>query len=282
MRRLRHHNSEASSAAMVAGRTVVVLAVLATLAVVGSACATSADSGPETGHSANGRELTGQITVSAAASLTEAFTRIRDDFVKANPAVKVVINFGSSGQLAAQIQAGAPVDVAAFADTDPMDAIEVAGLVSGTSKTFARNKLVIVTKPGNPQKISKLADLADVGVVSLCNDNAPCGKFADQILDDAGVSVPTTRITRAQDAKATLTAVSEGDAIAGIVYATDASTAGGKVVTVPIPDADNVMAEYTVAKIADSANTRLAAAFVDYVLGAKGQAVLKEFGFMAP
>ncbi len=106
--------------------------------------------------------------MSAAASLTEAFTTIKDDFVDANPGATVTINFGSSGTLATQITEGAPADVAAFADQAPMTTLDDAGLLAAPAQVFARNQLVIVTQPGNPKGITSLADLATVGTVSLC------------------------------------------------------------------------------------------------------------------
>ncbi|MGB6058977.1 MAG: molybdate ABC transporter substrate-binding protein [Microthrixaceae bacterium] len=224
--------------------------------------------------------LSGAVTVSAAASLTEVFTRIRTEFQAENPGTKLELNFGSSGQLSAQIGEGAPVDVAAFADTTPMDALANASLLDGGARTFARNKLVIVTKADNPEGIRGLADLANVGVISLCNDNAPCGKFADRVLANASVVIDQSKVTRGQDVKATLGAVTRGDAVAGIVYATDAASAKD-VDTITIPDDLNVIADYPIAVAKDSDHPRLARAFVDYVLGERGQAVLSEFGFLA-
>ena len=88
---------------------------------------------------------------------------------------------------------------------------------------------MIVTKPGNPEKIKTLADLANVRTVSLCGETVPCGKYAAQILQTAGVTIPETKVTRGQDVKATLAAVSPGDADAAIVYVTDAKAAGSAV-----------------------------------------------------
>ena len=227
-------------------------------------------------------KATGAITVSAAASLTEAFTTIKEDFVTANPDVTVTINFGSSGQLATQIQGGAPADVAAFADETPMKTLSDGDLLAAPAEIFARNQLIIVTKPGNPNGITTLADLATAGTISLCGSTAPCGKFADQILATAGITIPTTSISRGQDVKATLTAVTEGDAEAAIVYVTDAKAAGTTVDTVDIAEADNVVARYPIAVIAATQNAEAAQAFQDYVLGEQGQAVLKDAGFLAP
>lgn len=227
-------------------------------------------------------KLSGSIVVSAAASLTGSFTTIKEQFVAAHPGTNVTINFGSSGTLSTQIQEGAPVDVAAFADTAPMKTLEDGSLLAGPSKVFARNKLTIVTKAGNPASIHGLADLATAGVISLCVETAPCGKFGAQILAHAGVTIPATSITRGADVKATLGAVTEGDAVAGIVYVTDAASVGERVATVDIDEADNVVANYPIAVVGASANRPLAEAFEAYVLAAGGQSALRKSGFLAP
>jgi molybdate transport system substrate-binding protein len=256
---------------------------VAALAIVVGGCSSGDDSSSATSTTATtAPALTGAVTVSAAASLTEAFTTIKDDFVDANPGATVTINFGSSGQLATQITEGAPADVAAFADQAPMTTLDDAGLLAAPAQVFARNQLIIVTQPGNPKGITSLADLATVGTVSLCAEMAPCGKFADQVLQQAGVTIPAGSITRGPDVTATLTAVTEGDAEAGIVYVTDADAAGDKVGTVEIAEADNVVATYPIAVIRATTNQSAAEAFQDYVLGPEAQGVLMDAGFLAP
>jgi len=260
------------------------IAMLAALAfVVGcSSDSEGASSGDAASTTTSDASVSGTIIVSAAASLTDSLTTIRDDFVADHPDAEVTINFGSSGALATQIQDGAPADVAAFADITPMTALEDADLLAAAPKIFARNQLVIVTKPGNPAGITGLADLASVGVVSLCVDTAPCGKFADQVLADAGTAIPETSVSRGTDVKSTLTAVTEGDAVAGIVYVTDAESVAPQVETVEIPESDNVVASYPIAVVQATASAELAEAFEAYVLSDKGQVVLAKAGFLAP
>ena len=226
--------------------------------------------------------VTGAVTVSAAASLTEAFTRIKDDFTAAEQGVTVTINFGSSGQLATQIRAGAPADVAAFADEAPMATLSDSDLLATPPKVFALNRLVVVTKPGNPGKVRSLKDLATVGTVALCAETAPCGRFAGRALQKAEVTIPPTSITRGPDVKATLTAVTEGDADAAVVYLTDARAAGAKVTTVELPDSENVVAGYPIAVTRAAGSPSAARAFEEYVLGPEGRAVLRRAGFGLP
>ena len=264
-------------------RLVAVLGVLA-VAALAAACGPDGSSATDATSAGDGDRtaLRGSITVSAAASLTEVFTAIADDFEAANPGATVAVNFGSSGTLATQIEDGAPVDVAAFADEVTMGELADQGLVAGPSEIFATNQLVIVTEPGNPRDITSLADLADAGTISLCAATAPCGRFAEQVLADARVAIDASAVTRGEDVKTTLGAVTEGDAEAAIVYVTDARVAGDGVDTVTIPADDNVIARYPIAVVDETSDEALARAFVAYVLGPEARAVLDEAGFQAP
>lgn len=258
-----------------------VFAACIALVLVLAGCS-SGDDEPTTTAAADGPEVAGEITVSAAASLTEAFTAIGEEFEAANPGTDLTFNFGSSVALATQIVEGAPTDVAAFADVMPMDTLAGRELLVKAPEVFARNQLVIVTPPDDTGGVESLADLADAGTVALCVDTAPCGRFADQLLADAGVELPADRVTRGQDVKATLTAVTEGDADAAIVYVTDAEAAGERVDTVEIPEAADLVADYPIAALSTSGNVELAEAFVAFVLAPGGRAVLEEAGFLAP
>jgi molybdate transport system substrate-binding protein len=222
----------------------------------------------------------GEITVAAAASLTEAFTAVGEAFGEADPGAEVTFTFDSSSTVATQVEEGAPIDVVATADTATMGRLADGDLVDGEPSAFAGNELVIVTRPGNPEGITGLADLADVGTISLCGEEVPCGAYAAEALGAAGVEVPESSVTRGQDVKATLTAVTEGDAAAGIVYATDAAAAGDAVEVVDVPDEVDVVAEYPIAVVADTDDADLAEAFVAFVLGEQGQAILVEHGFL--
>ena len=224
----------------------------------------------------------GSITVSAAASLTEAFGAIGAKFQKTHHGTTITFNFGSSSTLVTQIQGGAPADVYASADLTNMDKLVTTGKVSTSPTIFARNQLMIAVKPGNPKSIKTVADLRTVGIVSLCNATVPCGVYAANVMKRAGVAIPEGKITRGVDAKATLAAVSPGDADAALVYATDVRAAGKAVQGVTIPDAQNAVAVYPIAPLASTRNLRLAKAFVAYVVSPAGQKILARFGFRAP
>ena len=249
------------------------------LAVLGfGACREAQDARPS--PSSTAPRLEGTITVSAASSLTDVFTRIGAQFTRAHPGARGTFNFGSSAVLATQIQQGAPVDTFASADTTTMSNLAGAGLLSGAPHVFARNRLVIVTPPGNPRGIRGLADLADAGTVALCAATAPCGRYAAQVLAAAGVAIPEASVTRGVDARATIASVTTGDADAAVVYVTDAAAAGAAVSTVRIPDAVNAIAVYPIATLRGARAPSVSRAFVAALLSRRSQAVLRKAGFL--
>jgi molybdate transport system substrate-binding protein len=210
------------------------------------------------------------INVFAASSLTDAFTALGEQFEAAHPGSEIEFNFGSSSDLVTQIDEGAPVDVFASADEANMQK------VADESVVFARNRLAIAVEPGNPLGIEGLEDLADADVkVVLCASEAPCGKYADQILESAGVEV--TPVSREANVRDTLGKIGEADA--AIVYVTDVR-ANDAIEAIEIPDDQNVITTLPIVALDDS---EIADAFVDYVTSADGQAILTEdFGFLAP
>lgn len=251
-------------------RAVVGLAVVALCSACGN--------GPSAASRPSG--LTGTITVFAASSLTSAYTAIGKDFQKAHPGTMVKLSFGGSSTLVAQIQQGAIGDVFASADQPNMQKAVDAGLVAGAPTIVAHNRLEIVVEAGNPKHIAGLSDLAHSGlVVILCAPAVPCGRYATQALQKAGVSV--TPASQETDVKAVVSKVALGEADAGIVYVTDLKAAGAAVQGVEIPTDQNVVADYPVAVLKDSQNAPLANAFVSYLLGA-GQPTLARYGFTSP
>jgi molybdate transport system substrate-binding protein len=222
------------------------------------------------------------ITVSAAASLSKAYTELGKQFEKANPSIKVRFNFASTSSLVSQIQSGAPTDVFAAADLTSFDKLLASGNVVKSPKVFARNSMQLIVKPSNPLGISSVADLEKASVVSLCAKTVPCGVYATTVLSRYGVVIAESKITRGVDATATLNAVSTGDADAAIVYATDALSAKKSVSVISIPGGKNVNAMYGIGSIRGSKNSKQAEAFVQFVVSPAGQKVLKTFGFLAP
>ena len=261
-------------------RWVGTLAVIAALFSVGTAVPALADRASVPAATTKATKLSGSITVSAAASLQEVFTQMGKDFQAKNKGTTIVFNFAASSTLAQQIQGGAPADVFASADGANMQKVVTTGQVTAKPVDFTANLLTIVVKKGNPSNVTSLADLPKLGTISLCAPAVPCGKYATQMFAQDGITIPATKVTLGQDVKATLEAVSTGDADAGIVYVTDAKSAGGSVTQVRIPASLNVLAVYPIAPIATSRNSALANAWVQYVLSPAGKKTLLKFGFL--
>lgn len=249
------------------------MAVLAIAALLAGAC---------------GDEGTGdrrELTVSAAASLTAAFTDIGSAFEDATPGVAVVFSFGPSDGLATQINEGAHVDVFASASPTWMDAVEQDGSgVSGRAE-FARNRLAIVVPAENPAGIEGIDDLtADDVQLVIAAEGVPAGDYARQIFESAGIADAALAnvVSNEEDVKLVVTKVLLGEADAGIAYVTDVTPdVADRIALVEIPDQVNVIATYPIAVVSDSPDAGLAGEFVDYVLG-PGQDVLAGYGFLPP
>lgn len=220
------------------------------------------------------------LTVFAAASLTEVFTDLERRFEQAHDGIDVRLNLAGSSRLAQQIAEGAPADVFASADTEPMAGLEQEGLLAGPATPFATNTLTIAVPRGNPAGITGLTDLADPGVtVVVCAPAVPCGAAAKRVQRLAGVTLrPASEET---DVRSVLTKVEVGEADAGLVYATDV-TASGRVEAVTFPEAAEVVNTYPVAVLADAAEAAPARWFVDLVLSEEGRRSLREAGFGLP
>lgn len=231
------------------------------------------------------------LTVFAAASLTESFGELGKMFQAQHPGATVVFNFAGSQQLVQQLAQDAPADLFASANKTQMQAAVDAGRVAADSvQTFVRNRLVVVTPADNPAGLASFADLAKPGLkLVLAAPEVPVGQYAQQFLELAGQdpslgpdfagSVTQNVVSYEENVRAVLSKVVLGEADAGIVYATDAASAGDKVNTLPIPDTLNVIATYPLASVANSAQAELAAQFIALVLSPEGQAVLARHGF---
>jgi molybdate transport system substrate-binding protein len=226
-------------------------------------------------------QASAKIVVLAAASLKAAFTQISEQFKAENPNNRVDFEFAGSSELATQLTQGATADVFASADTAQMDTVAKAGLLAGNPANFASNTLVIVTAPGNPKKIGSLADLARPGLtVVICQKPVPCGSATQRIEDSTGVRLnPVSEELSVTDV---LNKVTTGQADAGLVYVTDARSAGSKVATVNFPEAAGAVNVYPIAVLQKAPQPTLAQKFVAMVTGDPGQNILAQSGFAKP
>lgn len=225
--------------------------------------------------------VSGDVVVFAAASLTESFTQIGEDFEASNPDVAVTFNFGASSALAQQIVSGAPAGVFASASPATMAQVTEGGDADGEPTVFVQNRLQIAVPAGNPGDVSGLANFADEDLtIALCAEQVPCGAAALRAFEAAGIAPAPD--TLEQDVKATLTKVELGEVDAALVYRTDVIAAGDTVEGMEFPEAGQAVNDYPIVTLAAAPNAETAQAFVDYVLSQDGQQVLADAGFDGP
>jgi molybdate transport system substrate-binding protein len=225
-------------------------------------------------------DVSGEVVVFAAASLTDAFTVLGEEFTDQHPDTSVTFSFAASSELAGQVIEGAPADVFASADVVNMTKAVDADAIDGGPVTFATNRPTIVVAPGNPEGIESVSDLARPDlIVVVCAPEVPCGSYASEVFDAAGVAV--TPDSYEENVRAVVTKVALGEADTGIAYETDTAD-DDRIAGVPLPDEIDVVAEYPIAATAEAPNAVAGRAFVEYTLGADGQAILAQFGFGAP
>jgi molybdate transport system substrate-binding protein len=236
---------------------------------------------PAGGCSRNAAAAKHEAVVFAAASLTAPFEAAKKAFEGAHPGVELVMNFAGTQQLIAQVRAGEAVDVFASADMPSMQKLVDAKETRSPPVVFARNRLVIVTAPGNPKGILSLADLGKPELrVVLCSPEVPAGRYAAEALARAKVMVQSA--SDEPSVKAVVSKVQLGEADAGIVYITDAASAGSKVGSVAIPDEHNVVATYPIAVLSVGRNPKVGEQFVAFVMSPGGQEILHAAGFQIP
>ncbi len=224
---------------------------------------------------------TGDLTVFAAASLTESFTSLGESFEQANPGVTVAFNFAGSSALATQINEGAPADLFAAASPSTMQTVVDAGSAAGEREIFATNTLQIAVPPGNPAGITGLADFANADLtIALCAVEVPCGSAAEEAFAAAGVRPAPD--TLEQDVKAALSKVVLGEVDAALVYRTDVVAAGDGVEGVEFPESADAVNDYPISVLTEAPNSEAAQAFLNYVRSDEGQQVLSDAGFGSP
>ncbi len=230
------------------------------------------------------RQPVGEITVSAAASLRDAFGEI-GKLYESRTSTRVNFNFGASGALQKQIESGAPVDVFASAGRPQMDALATQGLIEPeTRRDFARNTLVLVVPANSVSSVKAFTDLGNAKVTKLAVGNpktVPVGQYAEQSLTRLGLwQQLQPHLILAEDVRQVLDYVTRGEVDAGIVYASDVRTAENKVRTVanaPGDSHDPIL--YPLAVVRASKYQEAARAFAETVVSDEGQRILEKYGF---
>jgi molybdate transport system substrate-binding protein len=227
------------------------------------------------------------LTVSAAASLTNAFKDLGPIFEAANPGTQVVFNFGASGALLQQIaRGGAPVDVFVSADQETMDQAQSLGLVQAARRRdFVSNALVVIvpaTAANPPKAVSDLTQASYRRIAIGLPASVPVGRYTRGVLEGAGLwGAIEPKMVAANNVRQALDYVARGEVDAGFVYSTDAAIMADKVkVALTVPTQRPIL--YPAAPIAASANAAMAGKFVDYLQSAPAQVVLARHGFGKP
>ena len=227
-----------------------------------------------------------ELTVSAAASLTNAFQDIGKAYEKTHLADKVRFNFGASGSLLQQIARGAPVDVFASADLETMDRADKQNLIERDTRTnFASNRLVLVVPAKSSMSLAGLGDLQKAEVQRIAigiPDSVPVGRYTRGVLGAAKLWEPLQpKMIFAQNVRQCLDYVARGEVDAGFVYATDALAAASKV-KVALEVAVDKPILYPIAAVKGNGSERVARRFVEFVRSPAGQEILGRYGFAAP
>ena len=223
------------------------------------------------------------LTVSAAASLTQAFQDIGAQFESQNPGTKVKFNFGASGALMQQIANGAPVDVFASADTDTMDKAVAKGVVAAVDvKVFTTNKLVVIVPIQSKTALQQLADLKkpDIKRIAMGTPaSVPAGHYAQGSLEKAGLwSEVKDKIINTTNVRQALDYVSRDEVDAGFVYASDAQLMQDKI-KVAMQVTTLTPIQYPIAPVMGSANKNLSVKFIQFLQSPLAQATLRKYGF---
>lgn len=269
---------------MRAGILVVAFVLLLASAGCGGASGESSE-----GTSGSSGRMERELTVFAAASLTNAFEELGENFEEENPDAEVTFNFTSSSTLATQITQGAPADVFASADEAQMENVANEDLLSGEPEIFATNREVVVVPGENPANIEEFGDLSQPGIrLVLALDEVPVAEYAEEILSNAAEeygpefeeAVLENVVSREEDVRASVNRVVIGDADATFGYESDVTPdIRGEVEVVEIPENLQVVPTYPIAVLEGAENEELARAWVDLVLSKDGQTVLEEWGF---
>ncbi len=278
-----------SAAAMIS--VAATTSAVSTKTAATTTVATTSSSATAEATSATGT-ATGEVVVYAAASLTEPFNQIKTELEKANPGLKITYSFGGSNTLRTQLEQGAKADVFASANQTEMDNALKASLVNDKGTTFVRNRLVVILPKGNPGKIQKLQDLANPGLKFVtAQKDVPVGGYTLTALDkmskdaafgsDFSTKVQANIVSRETDVKQVVAKIQTGEGDVGVVYSSDVTAkVSADITTIEIPDQFNTVANYPIAILKGAGNPAAAKVFVEYVLGANGQAILKKNNFV--
>lgn len=221
------------------------------------------------------------ITVYATSSMIHSLTEIGKKFERDNPGASVEYIFAASSDLAGELSSGAGADVFVSGDADRMDQLVHAGLVQGRPVPFASNRLVIVTRPGNPAHLTSFADLARPGVrVAACGAEMTCANSDRQIEKQTGVVLhPVAQEVTSADV---IRDVVKDQADAGMVFVSDAIVAGPQIAWTDFPESAKAPALCSIALLKSTDQADLSTKFMREVTDAQNRLLLSDAGFSMP
>ncbi len=231
----------------------------------------------------------GDVVVYAAASLAKAMADVSAAYEAGHPGTSIILSTDSSSALATKIEQGAPADVFLSADTANAQRLADDGIAAGAPTVIATNALAVIVPAGNPAGLASPADLARPGLkVIAAGDSVPITRYADHLVANlarepgypAGfeAAYAANVASREDNVSGVVAKVALGEGDAGIVYATDARSSD-RVETIGVPAAANVPATYAGVVIAGSHGLAAGTAFLDWLAGPDGQAILAPYGF---
>jgi molybdate transport system substrate-binding protein len=238
-------------------------------------------------------DVTGDVVVFAASSLTDAFKELASEFQKAHPRARAVFSFGGSSQLAIQLVNGARADVFASADQDQMDVVQRGHVLADAQQVFVRNRLMVIAPRDNPAAITSLQDLAKPGIkVVGAQASVPIGYYTSQLLKSASASpdfgadfqqrVERNIVSREDTVRQIVAKIQLGEADAAVVYVTDVTMQiAEQFARITLPEDLQVTATYPIA-VANGRNRAGGEAFVAFVESPPAQAILARWGFLPP
>ncbi|TWT06573.1 molybdate ABC transporter substrate-binding protein [Planococcus sp. CPCC 101016] len=224
-----------------------------------------------------------ELLVSTASSLTEVMKQMEEEFHQVEPDIELSFNYGSSSKLRNQIEQGAPADLFLSASEKDMELLESQELIDSESKaSFAENRLVLASLEEFPAS----KDFAEIVINSEETiavgepDSVPLGDYTKQALESQALWKPLEGLLiYAKDARQVVTYIESGNAELGIIYSSDAAISREINGTLEMPEQGGPVV-YPGAVVAASEKQQEAEAFLEFVAGPKGQAILKQYGFM--
>ncbi|ABY22426.1 molybdate ABC transporter, periplasmic molybdate-binding protein [Renibacterium salmoninarum ATCC 33209] len=253
--------------------TVGLIAAVAIPALAACSAPAPAGSSQASGSSA---AATGQITVFAAASLTDVMKTLTDKYHQETPGVQFTLSYAASSQLVPQLTSGASADVLVTADEASIAAIPQNTILAPGTTIIASNEIALAVAPGNPGKIGSLEDASKDSKIAVCAPAVPCGRAAQRVLDAAKLSLNGPSQENA--VRAVLTKASAGQVDAGFVYSTDVKAAASQGLT-SVKLNDPSPNKYPMALTTAAAKKPEVLGFKTWLAGPEAAGILADAGF---